>query len=110
MRALQTQPTRTVPAQDGKAVPVRSDGARGTPLGEVERLVLSRVDGCRNISDISALLGFATSEGVMVVARLAELGAITLSSAVDVELDDGWDKPSSAMPTVRPLPEQEPDE
>jgi len=100
-RALQGHPTRALAAHDGNAIPTRTEVAAGCPVGEVERLVLARVDGRRTISDIAGLLGLTTHEGVMVLTRLAELGAIALSKP-SAEVDDGWDAPSGTVPTLRP--------
>ncbi len=98
--ALQPQPTVATEPVDGHAIPTRTEVAAGCPLGEIERMVLTRVDGSRTIADISALLGLTTHEGAMVITRLAELGAVALSQPL--ELDAGWDAPSGTLPTVRP--------
>jgi hypothetical protein len=98
--ALHPQPTVAAQPVDGKAIPTRTELASGTPLGETERLVLARVNGSRTISDISGLLGLSTHEGGMVMARLAELGAVKVSESVALDID--WDHPSGSMQTVRP--------
>jgi hypothetical protein len=101
-RALQPQVTLPSDEVDDGAVPIRTDLAAGCPVGEVERLVLARVDGVRSIGDIASLLGLTTREGAMVIARLEELGAVTMSATADV--DEAWEAPSGTLPTLRPKP------
>lgn len=100
-RALQPQATRATDAVDENAVPTLTEVAAGCPLGDLERMVLARVNGTRNIGDIAALLGLTTQEGAMLLARLAQLGAVSLTHSV--ELDASWDAPSGSLPTVRPV-------
>lgn len=99
-RALKPQATRAVETIDGQSIPARTELAAGCPLGDIERAMLACVDGARTIRELSELLGLTTREGAMVLTRLAELGAVSLSQPL--ELDAGWDAPSGTMPTVRP--------
>lgn len=56
--------------------PVLGLDVRRLPLGPVEAFVLSRVDGRTTDSDIALQVGISASEVVLVLHRLAELGAI----------------------------------
>jgi hypothetical protein len=101
MRALQPRATETTEPIDHATIPVPTELAARCPVGGVERLVLKRVDGRRCIADIASLLALTNQECGMILTRLSQLGAVTLTQSV--ELDNGWDAPSGTLPTVRPV-------
>src|SRR6185295_16367495 len=51
---------------------------RSLPLGPLEGFVLSRIDGQASIHDLASLTGLGDEAVSDIVARLAELGAVTV--------------------------------
>jgi len=55
------------------------------PLGPVEAFILSKSDGRRTLADIGTLAALSVLEVAVLVARLEELGAVTLKRAQPME-------------------------
>ena len=78
------------------------------PLGPVEGFILSKCDGRRTLGDVAAMAALSVLEVAVVVARLGELGAATLTRpgaapeepVLELE-DDDW-------PTIEPGSERPP--
>jgi curved DNA-binding protein CbpA len=59
--------------------PVRNVDIMSLPLSTKEGFVLSRVDGSSSVEDISMMSGVPHAQLLVILDRLAELGAVTLS-------------------------------
>src|SRR5581483_8390111 len=91
LRALEMPTPHSGILGDRDSVPMPT-GQR-PPLGPVEGFILSKVDGRRTLADIGGLAGLSVLEVAVLVARLEELGAVTLkratpSESIEVEEDD----------------------
>ncbi len=101
------RPTSPVEAVLPDVVPLPRRRADGVPLGVLERNVVTSVDGERTVADLARLVGLSNGEMGLVVARLAELGALLVpaheTAIVAEEIDRGWtEPPSSRKKTARP--------
>lgn len=72
---------------DRDAIP--SPTGQRPPLGPVEAFILSKADGRRTIGDIGALASLSVLEVAVLIARLEELGAVTLKrGTAELQEDD----------------------
>jgi hypothetical protein len=62
-------------------VPVRKADAPDAELGQLESMVLARVDGKRTIGDIGGLLELTVAEASLIVRRLVELEIVRVEPA-----------------------------
>lgn len=88
---------------DENAIPIRTSDAI-VPLGPLESLMLSKIDGRRSIARLAALFGLTPLEVVRTVRRLSELHPIELippgssgAEALFRKLDQGWDEIDDAV-------------
>jgi hypothetical protein len=79
------QTTRVVRAYSINDVPVRRPEAEGAQLGQLESMLLARVDGKRSIGDIGGLLELTIAEASLIVRRLVELEIVTIEPAKEQE-------------------------
>ncbi|MGZ3421635.1 MAG: hypothetical protein ACXWUG_06805 [Polyangiales bacterium] len=107
MRALGNQATTAIRAYREEEIPSQTSSAAGCPMGALERKVMAQVDGQATIGEITARLDLTVIEVSHVIRRLAELGAIAMTSAVEATFDEGWDHPSVTIPpaTAKGSPE-----
>lgn len=75
------QTTRVVRAYSMNDVPTRRPDAADAELGQLESMVLARVDGKRSIGDIGGLLELTIAEASLIVRRLVELEIVTVEAA-----------------------------
>jgi hypothetical protein len=66
-------------------VPVRRPEAAEAALGQLESMVLARVDGKRSIGDIGGLLELTIAEASLLVRRLVELEVVVVEPAKEQE-------------------------
>ena len=105
--ALRSRPTPVVAAGFDDAIGtviVPRRRPHRAPVGPLEELVLTRIDGRRTLSDIAALLNLSSREILAVVMRLeelrlADLGNVSGRYAIVDLADDEWG-PNSDMPTA----------
>ncbi len=84
------------------------DAASMEALSEVERFVLSKVDGKRAVSDIAVLVGLAPIEVIRVLRRIAELqplamikvGAAEAAAELFLSLEEGVGDWEGSAPVV----------
>jgi hypothetical protein len=110
-RALRPEKTVVASMLDPDTILVASESATKAPLGPVERLLVSKMDGHRTLADLAGLAELSTLETKTVLGRLVQLGLARIEQ--EVSLDEGWDqgppepaRPASENPT-RPLPIEE---
>ena len=108
-RALRPEPTAITTMLDGETVVVALASAKKTPLGPVERLLLTKMDGARTVEHLAGLAELTLHETKTVIGRLVQLGVARIEA--EVSLDEGWEHaepaPAPSENPTRPLPIEE---
>ncbi|MGZ3423917.1 MAG: hypothetical protein ACXVEE_39005 [Polyangiales bacterium] len=80
MRALKPLPTQRAELAGNEAVPHLTSRAGREPLGALESLVLSKVNGRRTVEDLAAMVGVTPTELATMLSHLLELGMVHLDA------------------------------
>jgi hypothetical protein len=99
VHALKPQPTPPGALEKHDSVPLLRARAERSPLGALESLLISKVDGHRTIEELASLVHVTPTEVASMLARLAELGLLRF--AHEATAPSSREPTSENMPTLR---------